>query len=182
MRRLLLGLFLFLLLAPASALAHGDEEVGDLSVVIGMIGEPVVVGQKSGIEVALRRGESPVEGATLAVEVSIGESVARFDLEPAYGRPGWYKVDFVPTVPGAYTVALSGEVDGEPLELTMTAGPETFSTVRAAGEVAFPVPLPDPSETAAAAKQAGDNAGLALVLAIVAVALSIGATLRRSRG
>ena len=61
-----------LLILPGTTLAHGDKEVGDLTVVIGMIGEPVVAGQKSGIEVAIRRGETPVEGATLAVEVSIG--------------------------------------------------------------------------------------------------------------
>ena len=108
-----------LLILPGTTLAHGDKEVGDLTVVIGMIGEPVVAGQKSGIEVAIRRGETPVEGATLAVEVSIGELRESFDLEPAWNRPGWYKVDFIPTVPGAYTVVLTGDEErmGKPTEI-----------------------------------------------------------------
>jgi hypothetical protein len=180
MRRLAAALMtIALLMLPATTLAHGDEQVGDLTVVIGMIGEPVVVGQKSGIEVALRRGETPIEGATLSVEVSIGELRESFELEPAYGRPGWYKVDFIPTVPGAYTVALTGEVAGEPIDLEMTAGPETFSEVAAAGDVSFPVPLPDPSVTAALARQADDRAVFALVLAGVAIALGVTAVLRR---
>jgi hypothetical protein len=181
MRRLSLALLsLALLAAPGVALAHGDAEAGELSIVIGMIGEPVVVGQKSGIEVGLTRADGdPVEGATLTATVSIEGATERFELEPAYGRPGWYKVDFIPTVPGAYTVALSGEAGGETIALEMTAGPETFSVVRPAGEVAFPVALPDPNATAAAAKQAADSAGLALVLAIVAIALAIGGSFRR---
>ena len=168
-----------LLILPGTTLAHGDKEVGDLTVVIGMIGEPVVAGQKSGIEVAIRRGETPVEGATLAVEVSIGELRESFDLEPAWNRPGWYKVDFIPTVPGAYTVVLTGDVEGTAIDLEMTAGPETFSEVVAAGDVSFPLPLPDPSGTATLARQADDRAAFALLLGGVAIALGLAGALRR---
>jgi hypothetical protein len=168
-----------LLILPGTTLGHGHEEVGDLTVVIGMIGEPVVVGQKSGVEVSLKRGEIPVEGATLTAEVSIGELRESFELEPAWNRPGWYKVDFIPTVPGAYTIVLTGDAEGTAIDLEMTAGPETFSEVAAAGDVSFPLPLPDPSVTATLARQADDRAAFALLLGGVAIALGLAGALRR---
>ena len=185
MQRLAGTLLVIALLAlPATTLAHGENETGDLSISIGMINEPVSVGLPSGFEVALLHADGdPVADATLTLEVSIAGMSRSFELLADPMTPGRYAVPFTPTLPGAYRVHLTGMAAGHSIDLEMVAGPTTFSEVAAAGGVSFPLPLPDPVSTAALAREAADRAAFALFLAGVAgaAALSSLVALRRRR-
>jgi hypothetical protein len=196
------------LLPAAAASAHGDEEVGDLEVVIGFGTEPAYAGMPNSVQVILSHGGEPVTDAEgLTAEVSFGDASTTLDLEPnfavgVYGEPGDYRGWFVPSQPGPYTFHIMGEVDDEELDIEMTSGPDAFAEVQDTLESAFPpVDAPSNDELAgrldaegarveaaqAAAQQAADDADQLRTIAILGLVMgTIGllaaiAALARSR-
>jgi hypothetical protein len=196
------------LLPAAAASAHGDEEVGDLEVVIGFGTEPAYAGMPNSVQVILSHGGEPVTDADgLTAEVSFGDASTTLDLEPnfavgVYGEPGDYRGWFVPSQPGPYTFHIMGEVDDEELDIEMTSGPDAFAEVQDTLESAFPpVDAPSNDELAgrldaegarveaaqAAAQQAADDADQLRTIAILGLVMgTIGllaaiAALARSR-
>ena len=170
-------------------LAHEERQIGDLTLVVGFIDEPVFTGQKSGLEVMITHAGAPVEGAeaTLDAEVTYAGETRALTVSPRFGEPGWYESVFFPTAAGAYTFRLFGEVDGEPIDESFTSSPDGFSEVEEAASGQFPVVLPPAGEIAADA-QAGAGAagqatlGLILGAAGLLVALvALGLTLARRR-
>jgi hypothetical protein len=166
---LLLGAIMVTALATP-ALAHESRDVGDLELEVGLVGEPVYVGQESGLELLVSRGGQPVEGvdATLEAEVIYGSASLTLALEPMdEGAPG-YAAAFIPTAAGKYTFHIHGTIDGTPVDETFTSSPTGFDEVLEAASGQFPVQLPTLAEVSAASKQGADAA------ALVPVALGIG--------
>jgi hypothetical protein len=191
-----------LVVAPIAAHAHETVQRGDLEIVVGFGTEPAYLGQPNSVQVVLTHGGEPVVdlGDTLAVEVGYGdEQPVELALEPnfavgAYGDPGDYRAWLIPTAAGPYTIHLSGTVDGEEVDETITSGPDTFSEVESGSEIMYPVEAPattdlverieresarvadaaeriDAAETRAA--QATDDASSARTIALVGVAIGL---------
>lgn len=133
-------------LTAVPVLAHEEVPVGDLSLVIGFGTEPAYSGQPNSVEVVVSQGGEPVADlrpGDLRAEVSFGDASTTMDLEPnfvvgGFGEPGDYRAWFVPTEPGGYTFRITGTVDGEAIDETVTSGPQTFSDVIDVAEVSFP--------------------------------------------
>jgi hypothetical protein len=171
-------------------LAHEVRQVGDLTMVVGMIEEPVFTGQKSGLEFRVTRGEEePVEGLeeTLEAEAIFGDETRELDISPVFGEAGAYRSVFFPTEAGPYTFHIFGEVEGEPIDETFTAGPETFGEVEETAGGQFPVQFPATAElvrNAEAGAAAGTTATIALVLGaagLLAGLVALGLALARRR-
>jgi hypothetical protein len=180
-------------LAAAPALAHGAYEHGDLSIVTGFATEPAFVGQPNAVQLQISRGGKAVTDlrqGDLKVDVGFSGQRTILTLEPQFevgewGTPGDYRASFIPTQPGPYTFDISGTVDGEKVNYSMTSGPKTFSEVEDTSAALFP-PVPAPSTTDLATRidqesartndaiaSANDAADAARTVAIVAAVLGV---------
>lgn len=171
-----LGVSLTALLA-VPALAHESRVVGDLEFEVGLIGEPVYVGQESGLELLVSRGGQPVTGleSTLQAEVGYGTASLPLTLEPAgEGAPG-YTAAFIPTAAGKYTFHIHGTADGTAVDETFTSSPTGFEEVHEAASGEFPVQLPTLAELSASAKRGADAAALVpIALGVAVLGLIVG--------
>lgn len=171
------------------ALAHEEREVGEYSIEVGFIDEPVYTGQKSGLEVGVSQAEQPVEGleATLQATVTFGEETRDLPLEPRFGEPGWYESVFFPTAAGPYTFRIFGDIDGTAIDESFTSSPDGFSEVQDVTGGQFPVTLPAAGDTARDAQDGAAAAGTATLALIVGGAgfvaglVALGLTLARRR-
>lgn len=171
------------------AVAHEEREVGNYSIEVGFIDEPVYTGQKSGLEMSVSQAEQPVEGleGTLQATVTFGQETRDLALEPRFGEPGWYESVFFPTAAGPYTFRIFGDIDGTAVDESFTSSPEGFSEVQDVTGGQFPVTLPAAGDTARDAQEGAAAAGtatLALVLGgagLVAGLVALGLTLARRR-
>ncbi|CAN5214123.1 hypothetical protein BH23CHL9_BH23CHL9_10120 [soil metagenome] len=169
--------------------AHESRDIGDMTVSIGFIDEPVFIGQRSGVEFRVSRGDEPIEGleSTLEAEVIFDGQSRDLALSPRFGEPGAYRSIFFPTAAGPYTFHLFGEVDGEAIDESFTSGPDTFSEVQDVTGGQFPVQFPSTGDLvrdAEAGAAAGTTATIALVLGaagLLAGLVALGLTLARRR-
>jgi len=142
------------LAAPASA--HERREVGGILMVVGFGIEPAFAYYPNSVELSLTRenNQQPVvEGVDLEVEVSFGEESTTMDVEPgfvvgAFGEPGTYGADFIPSRPGPYTFRFTGAIGDQGIDESFTSGPETFSEASDPAEVSFPARDPSNAELA----------------------------------
>lgn len=188
-RAAVLGAALVTVAGVGTALAHESREIDDITMVVGFLDEPVYVGQKSGLELRVTHDGEPVEGLeeTLEAEVIFGSATRALELSPQFGTPGAYRSVFIPTAAGPYTFHIFGEIDGEPIDESFTAGPDTFGEVQDTAGNQFPVVLPaaaDVARDAEAGAQAATTATIALALGasgLLAGLIAIGLTLARRR-
>ncbi|MEA2623295.1 MAG: hypothetical protein QOH61_2205 [Chloroflexota bacterium] len=164
---LAVALLLFLASAPVSA--HEERTVAGYDFVVGLIDEPVFVGQKSGLEFSVSRAGAPVEGleTTLTAEVRYGGAQKGLPLDARFGQPGWYESVFVPTAAGPYSFHIAGAIEGNAVDETFTSSPDGFSEVQEAQSAQFPVQFPAQAELvdeAAKGAKAADQLTIALVL------------------
>ena len=178
-----------LALTATAALAHEQREVGEYTFTVGMLEEPVFAGQKSGLDLRVARGEEPVAGLeeTLRAEVSFGGETRQLEISPLFGQAGAYRSVFFPTAAGPYTFHITGDLDGEAIDETFTAGPDTFGEVEELSGGQFPVQFPSTADLvrdAEAGAGASTTATIALVLGVaglLAGLVAIGLTLARRR-
>jgi hypothetical protein len=188
-RATVLAAILGAILGTTAVLAHETREVGDHTVTVGFIGEPVFTGQKSGLEFRVMSGEEPVEGLaeTLEAEVIYEGEQRQLPITPRFGEPGWYQSVFFPTAAGPYTFHIFGEIEGTPFDESFSSGPDTFGEVEEATGGQFPVVLPaagDIARDAETGAAAATTATIALVLGgagLVAGLVAIGLSLARRR-
>jgi hypothetical protein len=186
--------FVLLVSAPA-ALGHEQRDVGAYGLVVGLIAEPVFVGQRSGLEFSVTRDDQPVEGLADVVQAEVINGDARRDLplSARFGQPGWYQSYFFPTVAGKYTFHITGTMpDGTAIDETFTSAPGGFNEVQDAVAGQFPVRFPSTPELAAEARRGADAAGqlpialglggIAVVLSLAALGLALAGRARASRG
>ncbi len=137
-----------LLAAPALALAHESQnfKIGgtEYTFVVGSLNEPLVVDDKSGVELTVTTVEEHAEGAmeahedgdeheaggpvtglesTLKVEIKAGDKSRTMDLTTVYGKPGSYKAVFIPTVQTTLTYRFFGEINKIPVDVSFTCNP-----------------------------------------------------------
>jgi hypothetical protein len=112
----------------------GDK---DYLFVVGSLGEPLYVDQKSGVDFAAywpdpsdpvnsqANGTKPIEGLEkmLKVDVSAGAKNKTLDFEPAFMDPGHYEATFFPTVETTYNYTLFGNINGTNFKATWTCSP-----------------------------------------------------------
>ena len=162
-----LGIPLMLIIGAGAALAHETREVGEHTFVVGFLDEPVYAGQKSGLDLRISAGETPVEGAeeTLEAEVIFGDQTRALEISPAFGEPGAYRSVFFPTAAGSYSFRIFGEIDGTTIDETFTSGPDTFGDVQDTAGGQFPVVFPATADLVRDA-EAGAGAATMATLAI----------------
>lgn len=141
--------------APNVASAHESRSKGDLEMVVGFGTEPAYAGQPNSVQLILNHHGEPVVdlGGTVDVEVEFGDETMALELEPnfavgAFGEPGDYRAWFIPTRPGQYTFHITGTIDDEEVDETITSGPRTFSDVNDPQEIQFPAQDPSTGELA----------------------------------
>ena len=123
------------------AFAHQRQlftiEDKDYLFVVGSIGEPLYVDQKSGVELfaywpdpsdpvnSQANGTKPIEGLEkmLKVDVSAGDKNKTIDFEPAFREPGHYEAPFFPTVETTYNYTVFGSINGTTFNATWTCSP-----------------------------------------------------------
>ena len=112
----------------------GDK---DYLFVVGSLGEPLYIDQKSGVDFSAfwpdpsdpvnsrANGSRPIEGLEnmLKVEVVAGDKNKTFDFEPAFMNPGHYEAPFFPTVETTYNYTLFGVINGTNFRATWTCSP-----------------------------------------------------------
>ena len=133
--------------------AHEHRTVGDYNFVVGFLNEPAVQGELNAVSVRITQpapadatpapgetdvAETPVTDLELTVEVILGDQKVSLPMEAKWGDPGHYVAYLIPTQPGDYSFHVTGEIDGQAVDETFTAGPETFSTVSPRSDLEFP--------------------------------------------
>jgi hypothetical protein len=157
-------------LAAPSVLAHEERDVGDYSLEVGFIDEPVFVGERSGLELFVHKGDQPVEGLeqTLKAQAIYGSSSLDLPLSADEDDASHYESVFIPTAAGPYTFHLTGTIEGNAIDESFTSSPSGFDEVHDLASGEFPNQLPSVVDVAAQAQKGEDAAGL------VPVAIGIG--------
>lgn len=125
---LALGIGAFLLM-PLGALAHQTTmyEINgvEYEFVVGSLGEPVIVDDRTGVDFELVRDGELVAGANemLRVEMKAAGQSRESEFSPVYGAEGRYKTDFIATVATTLEYRIFGELEGTPIDLTFTCNP-----------------------------------------------------------
>ncbi|HEX2053572.1 MAG TPA: hypothetical protein VHJ78_07615, partial [Actinomycetota bacterium] len=128
----------------------------------------------------------------LKVEVSFGDQkTSPLALEPAFGSPGEYRANLIPTRGGDYTFRFFGTINGQPYDQSYTSGEQTFDSPRNPADVSFPAKDPTAGELASRIEQLSSEGGAAggsdssgraaLGIAVAALALAIVALVRKGR-
>jgi hypothetical protein len=187
-----LGAILLTVLVAGPALAHEERDIHGLTFEVGLINEPVFVGDKSGLEMLVHDGDKGVTGleTTLKAEVIYGTSHRDLPLEAREGEDGAYQSQFIPTAAGKYTFHITGTLlDGTAIDESFTSSPTGFNEVQEVAAGQFPVQFPSQAELASEAHKGSDAAGqvtIALVLGGLGVLLALAAlgvtVAGRSRG
>ena len=142
--------------APITA-AHSHIAVGEFHLVVGWGNEPALAGEPNFIEVFISdHDEQPIvdlAADALAVVVSTAGQDSQplvltpaFDVEEGFGTPGEYSADMIPTAPGEYTFHFTGSIHDQAVDVSITSGEETFSSVQGASDLEFPVKQPTLTE------------------------------------
>lgn len=130
---------LLALMLPVSAFAH-EVQVFEINgeqyqFVIGSLNEPLVVDDKSGVDLRVSMPEHEGMAATdhhatggvvtgleetLKVELIAGDKKKTLDLSPVYNTPGSYKAPFYPTVATTLSYRVFGTINDTPVDLTFS--------------------------------------------------------------
>lgn len=138
---------LLILLMPLSASAHEHASyvIGGTTYnfVVGSLNEPIAVDDKTGLDLAVTKGvgrhtmgpdgdmDGPIVGTvpvtgleeTLKVELVAGSQKKSIALKPSWGKEGVYEATFYPTVATTFGYHFTGEIEGNPVDLTFTCTP-----------------------------------------------------------
>jgi hypothetical protein len=169
------------LLVAAPALAHEERTVNGYVFAVGLIGEPVYVGQKSGLEFFVNKDGQPVTGLEKTLKATVSQGGAQRDLpiSARFGTDGAYQSVFIPTAAGKYSFHITGSLpDGSAVDETFTSSPTGFNEVQELGSGQFPVQFPSQAELVANAQKGADAAGqvtIALALGGLGVLLGLAA-------
>jgi hypothetical protein len=155
-------------IATGTASAHEQRSVAGYDLEVGFINEPVFVGDKSGLEFSVNKGDKPVEGLekTLTAQVIYQGQTRDLPISARDGSPGWYESAFIPTAAGPYTFHIQGTIEGNAVDEKFTSSPTGFDEVKDQASGQFPVQFPAQADIVAQA-QAGQNAASQVPIAIV---------------
>jgi hypothetical protein len=128
--------------APPDVAAHVNRTVGPYTILVVLVEEPVFADNHAGFQFWVRKDEVPIlglEGSIKAVASGHGE---QFDLKvPPIDGTGFYVLDhttdgavFNPQGGGAWTLVLSGTIDGTPVAATFPVTFPSYPRVGVAGQ------------------------------------------------
>ena len=168
------------LLLAMPALGHEERQVAGYDLEVGLISEPVSVGDRSGLELHVTKDDQPVEGleTTLAATVAFGTATRALPISARDEAPGWYESVFYPTAAGPYTFHLTGTLEGAAIDESFTSSPTGFDEVHDLSSGQFPVTLPSVTDVAADARKGADAASqvtLALAAGVLGVVVGVAA-------
>jgi hypothetical protein len=186
--RLRRALFLSLLLAlllTFTVSAHGSTQVGDYELVIGFHNEPAYQGEPNGLDLFVTNTTTnePVNGLeeTLQVEIIYGASRQELSLRTQFGQDGAYTAYILPTEAGDYTWHIWGDIEGTPVDVSMTSSPDTFGSVEPKSEFSFPAAEPTLNDLQDRTQMALTIGIVGAILGVIGVVLGI-LGMRRGRG
>jgi len=170
-----------LLLLPGGALAHERRTIagGKYDVVVGWDVEPTYLNEKNGAAIRISQAGSnpavPVEGAdkTLKVQIRQGAQTKEFALRAVFGQPGYYVADIVPTRAGDYVWTFVGSINSDQVNEKFDSADGKFEAVVAPTGLEFPIPLPDPVQTAATAQATQNDAQTTRTLAYAGIGVGV---------
>jgi len=173
-RSVVLGAVLATLAGIGTVAAHEERDVGDYTLEVGFLNEPVYSGEESGLELFVTQGDQPVEGLEegLQAQVTYGDQTRDLEISPIFGEPGGYRSVFFPTAAGQYSFHVTGDIEGQAVDETFTSGPDTFGDVQDVTSGQFPVQYPATADVVRDA-QAGANAATLATVALVVGALGL---------
>jgi hypothetical protein len=156
-------------LAAGTVSAHEERTVAGYDLEVGLIDEPVAVGERSGLEFFVHKGDAPVTGleSTVKAEVIMGSQTRQLEISARDDAPGAYESVFIPTVAGPYTFHLTGSIEGHAIDESFTSKPGGFDEVQESAALQFPVQFPSQAQVVAdtqAAKDASSQVTVALIL------------------
>jgi hypothetical protein len=161
-----------MLAIPLTASAHEEVDSGDYHFEIGWVNEPVILGQRNGLDLFVATKDDPEAGlpdiSTLTFSVEYGGVNKSFDIVPVEGEDGHYTASFVPTREGQYTFHITGSIQGESIDVSVE--PEEVIT---ADTVSFPESLPSAAELTTQLDAAQGQARTAQTLGIVGIVLGL---------
>lgn len=149
--------------------AHEHVTVGGYELIVGWRGEPAVTGAVNGLDLGILNGTgAPVLGAetNLTAVLSMGTASVPKDLDPQFGRPGWYTFDVIPTREGAYSVHLAGTLGTTAVNVDVA-----LDDVGPASALASPVADPTASELQARLDTVQSILIVAIGLAVIGLAV-----------
>jgi hypothetical protein len=154
--------------AAATAAAHEERTVAGYDLEVGFINEPVFVGDKSGLEFFVHKGDAPIQGLdqTLKAQVIYQGQTRDLPITAREDAPGAYESQFIPTAAGPYTFHLSGTIEGKAIDERFSSSPTGFDEVKEQATGQFPVQFPSQADVVADA-QAGRNAANQVTIALV---------------
>jgi hypothetical protein len=170
---------------PLTASAHEEVDSGDYHFEIGWVNEPVILGQRNGLDLFVATKDDPEVGladiSTLTFTVEYGGVNKSYDIVPIEGEEGHYTASFVPTREGQYTFHITGSIQDESIDVSVE--PEEVIT---ADTVSFPEALPSSADMSAQLEAAQLQARSArtfgivgIVLGLIGTGLGAGAMMRR---
>ncbi len=149
MHKNIVALMALIVLLPTAASAHQVTtfKIGNwhYQFVVGSLGEPVVVDDKTGLDLSVYRCKTgtcmphmsddgdmdgpagtPVAGLdqTLKLEIRAGSATREMPIKQMWGKEGSYTAAFYPTVATTYTYRLYGTIDNVPVNLSFACTPE----------------------------------------------------------
>jgi hypothetical protein len=173
------------LLFTLTVSAHGVTQVGDYELVIGFHNEPAYQSEPNGLDLFVTNTTTsePVNGLeeTLRIEIIYGASRQELALRGQFGQDGAYTADVLPTAAGDYTWHIWGEIEGTPVDVSMTSSPDTFGSVEPKSESAFPAAEPTLQDLANQTQLALTIGILGAVLGVIGIVMGfLGMRARRS--
>jgi hypothetical protein len=118
-----------------------------------------------------------LEGS-LKAEVTFGDKTMPLQLRAAFGQPGLYIADLLPTRPGSYIFHITGEISGTQLDEQFNSADGEFSDVEPLASVQFPEPVSpaaDLQTQLTSAQQAANTARLLALAGLVTGVLGLAA-------
>jgi hypothetical protein len=159
------------------ALAHGHVVAGDYEIEIGFHNEPAYVGEPNSLDlfVTNTKTNEAVEGLedTLKAEIIYGSSKREVPLRPQGEESPGYTADVLPTKAGDYTWHVWGDIEGTPVDITMTSSPDTFGSVEEKTDAAFPAPETSSADLQQQIRITQIIAGAGIVLGLAGVILGL---------
>jgi hypothetical protein len=169
------------------ALGHERRTVGPYTFVVGWINEPSYVGLLNSLDLTVTEtaGGKAVEGLekTLKADLTFGGSTTPQPLALAarFGLPGKYSGYVVPTKVGDYTFHITGTVGTMSVDEKFESGPGRFGAIESTDSLQYPQKVVSNADLAARLDSIQTLVIAGIVVAAVALLLSIGGLATRRR-
>ena len=169
------------------ALGHERRAVGPYTFVVGWINEPSYVNLLNSLDLTVTEtnGGKAVEGLekTLKADLTFGGSSTPqlLTLAARFGLPGKYSGYIMPTKVGDYTFHITGTVGTTNIDEKFESGPGRFGSIESTDPLQYPAKVVANADLAARLDSIQTLVIAGIVIAGIAVLLSVGGLVMRRR-